>query len=202
MAGKLGYKYTGIDLREEQVEQNRKNADEIVLEEKPKWICGNSQNITELAPGEYDFVFSCPPYFDLEKYSEDKNDLSNQTYDVFLDMYRDIIKKSVSMLKEDRFACFVVGEIRNKRTGIYRNFVADTERAFIDAGANFYNEIILETPVGAVATFGGRLFNSARKIGKVHQNVLVFYKGDPKKIKENFGKVPMPDVEDIDEDSI
>lgn len=32
-------------------------------------------------------------------------------------------------------------------------------------------------------------FNSSRKIGKRHQNILIFYKGDVKNIKEKFGDV-------------
>jgi len=32
-------------------------------------------------------------------------------------------------------------------------------------------------------------FQAGRKIGKTHQNILVFYKGDPKKIKKEFGLV-------------
>ena len=33
------------------------------------------------------------------------------------------------------------------------------------------------------------MMNSGRKIGRRHQNVLVFYKGNPKKIKENFNEL-------------
>ena len=202
VAAKLGYKYTGVDLRKDQIDANVKNAKEILSSNIPRWICGNSLKITDIAPGEYDFVFSCPPYFDLEKYSDDKEDLSNQTYEDFVSMYREIIKKSISMLKENRFACFVVGEIRDKKTGMYRNFVPETIRAFVDAGALFYNEIILATPVGSVATVGGYVFNKSRKIGKVHQNVLVFYKGDPKQIGKTFGAVPMADIKEFDDETL
>jgi len=52
-------------------------------------------------------------------------------------------------LRENRFAAFVVGEIRNKR-GDYLGFVPDTIRAFEDAGLAFYNEAILAQPPGTV----------------------------------------------------
>ena len=106
-------------------------------------------------------------------------------YDQFKEVYFSIIKKAVAQLKEDRFACFVVGDVRDKK-GFYYNFVSDTIQAFKDAGMELYNEIILVNVVGSLAIRVRRQFNGGRKVGKMHQNVLVFYKGDPKKIKENF----------------
>ena len=132
-----------------------------------------------------DFVFSCPPYHDLEVYSKDKADLSNHDYESFLNAYRQIIHKAVNRLKDDRFACFVVTELRNKK-GFYKHFVHETVAAFESAGALFYNDIILINNFGSLPIRVGRQFSVGRKVGKTHQNVLVFYKGDPKKIKDNF----------------
>ena len=42
----------------------------------------------------------------------------------------------------------------------------------------------------------GRVFNSTRKVGKTHQNVLVFYKGDQKKIKEIYKDINVLDMEE------
>jgi DNA modification methylase len=155
----------------------------------PRWIVGNSLNVESLAPGEYDFIFSCPPYFDLEIYSDDPEDLSNAgAYDAFVQQYNAIIAASVAMLKPDRFACFVVGDIRDKR-GMYRNFVSDTIAAFEAAGAELYNEAILVTQLGSLPIRVGKQFESGRKLGKTHQNVLVFVKGDPRKATAACGEV-------------
>jgi hypothetical protein len=51
---------------------------------------------------------------------------------------------------------------------------------------HYYNEIILQTPIGNLHMRAGSYMSSSRKIGKQHQNILVFYKGNPKKIKEHF----------------
>jgi len=180
----LGYNYTGIELRAEQIESNKTQAKELKLQ--PKWIEGDSANIPSLVVDTYDFIFSCPPYYDLEFYSELERDLSNKnTYSDFINSYKDIINKSTSVLKENRFACFVVGDIRDKK-GIYRNFVSDTISAFVESGANLYNEIILVTAIGSLPMRVNRQFQGYRKVGKTHQNILVFYKGDPKKIKGDF----------------
>jgi len=198
VASSLGYDYTGIDLRPEQIAANEAQAAEIVPDKMPRWIVGDSQNVNTLAPGEYDFIFSCPPYFDLELYSDDQRDLSNAgDYPAFSEVYRRIIAACVDMLKDNRFACFVVGDIRDKR-GFYRNFPADTISAFQDAGMTLYNDAVLVTAVGSLPIRVGKQFGGYRKLGKTHQNVLVFYKGDPKIIK-NWGEPEFGELESANE---
>lgn len=123
-------------------------------------------------------VFSCPPYADLEKYSDLKGDISNMEYPRFLEVYRAIIKMACDHLKQNRFAVFVVGEVRNKKSGIYQNFIADTIKAFTDAGLKYYNELILLNVAGGKAYTAGHDAKLSRKIAKVHQNILCFFKTD------------------------
>jgi hypothetical protein len=197
VATKLGQQYVGIELRGEQVEANRTQA-EIIFGEGPKplWIQGDSSN-TQALVGDLaaDFLFSCPPYADLEVYSDDPADLSNMPYEAFLTAYRAIIAQGAAVLKDDRFAAFVVGEVRGKN-GAYYNFVGDTIKAFKDAGLHFYNEMILVNSAGSLPLRAGRQFNISRKIGKQHQNVLVFYKGELKNININFPELDFSKLED------
>jgi len=160
---------------------------------RPHWIVGDSRDSQALAPGEYDFIFSCPPYGDLEVYSDDPRDLSTLDYEQFLAKYREIIAQSLTSLKPNRFACFVVGDFRDSH-GYYRNFVSETIRAFQDAGMTLYNEAILVTAVGSLPIRIGRQFGSYRKLGKTHQNVLVFYRGNVKAIPQEFGTIEVPDL--------
>lgn len=197
-ASYLKRNYTGIDLREEQVVANREQYVDLKSkitdkadpnDYKPTWITGNSLDCETIAEGEYDLVFSCPPYYDLEVYSEDPNDLSNlDSYEEFVVMYRQIINNSIKMLKENRFAIFVVGDVRDAN-GIYYNLVGDTIQAFKDAGCKYYNEGILVNVCGTLPVRINKQFNSGRKLGKQHQNILMFYKGDPKEIKNIFGEI-------------
>lgn len=190
VAGKLGRRYTGIELRAEQVAANRKQAADLLREGDgtASWVEGDSRYAASLAPGEYDFVFSCPPYADLERYSDDSRDLSTLGYDEFVMAYREIIAEAMAMLQPNRFACFVVGDVRAP-DGTYRNFPADTIAAFLRSGAQLYNEAILVTSVGSLPIRIGKQFTASRKLGKTHQNVLVFVKGDPKKATEVCGTV-------------
>ena len=192
VATKLGYDYTGIDLSSKQIEANKKNAEELGL--KVKWYNDDSLNCDKyVEDNSVDMIFSCPPYADLEKYSDDPRDLSNMDYEDFKTAYFEIIKKACKKLKNDRFAVFVVGDVRDKE-GFYYNFVDDTKKAFIDGGMKFYNEIILVNAVGTASLRAGKIFSTGRKVCKTHQNVLVFYKGDPKKIKENYVETDLEDI--------
>lgn len=134
-------------------------------------------------------MFSCPPYGDLEVYSDNPADLSAQPHETFLANYRAIIAAAVAKLKPDRFAAFVVGDFRCKK-GFYRNFVGETVAAFEAAGARFYNEAILVTAVGSLPVRVGKQFKAGRKLGKTHQNILVFVKGDPKRAAQACEGVP------------
>lgn len=190
VAAMLGREYVGIELRPEQVAANEAQAEQIIGDGlQPCWKVGDAATVASLAQGEYDLVFSCPPYYDLEVYSDLPGELSAlSTYDAFLSQYRAIVALCVEMLKPDRFACYVVGNVRGK-DGAYYDLVGDTVRAFEDAGARFYNEAILVTAVGSLPIRAGRQFAASRKLGKTHQNVLVFLKGDWHRAVEACGAV-------------
>jgi DNA modification methylase len=177
VANYLGYNYTGIDIRQEQIDANRNNALDILpINNQPNWYVGDSNlKLDELQNNEYDFVFSCPPYADLEKYSELEGDISNMNYFEFLIAYDSIIKKTIKLLKKDHYACFVVGDIRDKK-GFYRDFVSHTKQSFINAGALLYNEAILLQPLGTAMLRAGKIFLSGGKLTKVHENILIFKK--------------------------
>lgn len=203
VAAALGRRYVGVDLRPEQCAANRDQWADIgpklgVPPEEgsepppplpePIWHEGDSRKKVKALKIKPDFLFSCPPYGDLEVYSDDPADLSTLDADQFDKDYAEIIGKSVACLADDRFACFIVGDYRDKR-GLYRNFVSKTIAAFEAAGARLYNEAILVTSAGSLAIRAGKQFRSTRKLGKTHQNILVFVKGDPRKATEALGPV-------------
>lgn len=196
VAASLGYRYVGVDLRAEQVVANREQAETICGSggNKPTWHVGDSREIDSIAKGTIaDFVFSCPPYADLEVYSDDPSDLSTMDYPDFRDAYREIIRKTAAMLRPNRFAAFVVGDARGK-DGNYYGLPYDTVAAFRDAGLALYNEAVLVTPLGSLPIRVGRQFSKTRKFGKTHQNVLIFLKGDAKKAVADLGAVEIDEA--------
>lgn len=190
VAAKLNRRYVGIDLSERQLEANREQAAAICVGcPPPLWIAGDSRQARELCPDlQADFVFSCPPYGDLEVYSDDPRDLSTMTWPAYCEALRTVIAASLAMLKPDRFACFVVGDIRDA-DGFYSGLPAVTAAACAATGARLYNDAVLVTVPGSMPVRVGKQFEGSRKLGKTHQNVLVFCKGDPKKATEAVGPV-------------
>ena len=168
----------------------------------PDWIVGDSRQVIPTTGNEWaDFVFTCPPYYDLEVYSDDPNDLSAMAdWPMFLDAYSDIIGHALAALKRDRFAAIVVSEIRGK-DGIFRGLVPQTIRQFELHGARFYNEAVLINPAGTLPMRIGRQFDASRKLGRSHQNILVFVKGDVPRTHEwdyDRAAVPAPQLEMFD----
>jgi DNA modification methylase len=176
VANYLGYKYTGIDIRQEQVDSNREQALEILpINNQPQWYVGDSNKVlNDDFATKFDFVFSCPPYADLEVYSDLDGDISNKPYAQFLELYESIIDKSCKLLKSGGYACFVVGEVRDKN-GNYIGFVPDTINAFIKAGMKYYNEAILLNAIASASMRANGNMKS-QKLVKIHQNVLIFKK--------------------------
>ena len=187
VAGKLDLDYYGHELRIEQVQANREQANAIFDEDhpfKPHWVDGDSlQTLDRWNDGVHDFLLTCPPYGDLEVYSDDPADISNMSVGGFDEAYAAIMGKALSKMAPNTFAVVVVGDYRDKE-GFLSNFVSKTIAACQVHGFRLYNEIILQNVVGTLALRVARQFERNRKIGKMHQNVLVFYNGSHDELKE------------------
>lgn len=179
VANFLGFNYTGLELRAEQVESNRQQGLDILpITNQPQWYEGDSDVLlNDKWNFDFDIIFSCPPYMDLEVYSDRPDDLSTLNDADFTLKYESIIKKSCDKLKKDGFAIFVVGDVRDKKTGYYKDLITITKMAFYKAGLKLYNEaILLENGLNTAAMRADKQFTAGKKLVKVHQNVLIFKK--------------------------
>jgi len=175
IAGILSYKYYGIELQQVQIDANETQKAEICSEAPIKWVCGDALEKLNNAP-KADFIFTCPPYGNLERYSDDPADLSTMNYKDFIKAYKSIISQCSKKLKPGCMACFVVGDFRDLKTGFYQGFVADTIKIFQECGLGLYNDAILITAVGSLPIRVGKQFEAGKKLGKTHQNILIFKK--------------------------
>lgn len=184
VAATLGMQFRGIELREEQAAINNQRTRDIGM--SAEYINDDGQNVLHhFAPESQDLFFSCPPYYDLEVYSDKPNDASNQdTYEDFLQILDNAFTGAIKCLKQNRFAVIVVGDVRGK-DGFYYNFPDDIKRIFAREGMRLYNDIVM---IESVGTLGLRVTNSMRnrKVGKCHQNVMVFYKGGASAIQDIY----------------
>lgn len=191
-----GMQFVGIELRKEQADLNQQRVDKDKL--PAKYICDDALNMDKhIKDGSMDLVFSCPPYADLEVYSDLPNDLSNMPHDEFFKVYAMALQNTYKKLRNNRFAVIVTSEVRNKK-GEYIGLVPKTIELMQQAGYTYYNEVILVNAVGTLPQRVGRSMRT-RKIGRRHQNVLVFYKGDIKSIKAEYPQIEVVTGEENDE---
>lgn len=191
VAAYKGMNFTGIELREEQVAFNQSVMDKAGL--AGRYICDDGRNVAEyLEPSSQDLYFSCPPYFDLEVYSDKENDASNQpTYEEFYAVLDVAFTEAAKLLKDNRFAVVVAQDVRNKKTGGYFGFTDDIKATFKRNGFTLCNEIVLLRPIGSAALFASTNM-TGRKVTRVHEDILVFFKGDQREISKIYGDVEMP----------
>lgn len=176
--------YVGVDVRQEQIDANY-NQMNLCTDVTPTWVLGDATRLGDTfdADERFDMIFSCPPYADLEVYSDDPNDISTWSYEDFLDGHTRAIHNSCNMLRNDRYAAWVIGDVRDSR-GRYRGLHHAAVEAFRDAGLQVVNEFVLLDPLGAHPIRAGRPFAANRKATLVHQHLLVFVKGDVKRAAE------------------
>lgn len=176
VSGMLGRSFTGIELRQEQATLNNKRTADAKL--PAKYICDDGRNVAQhFKPESQDFFFSCPPYFDLEVYSSDARDASNQgSYAEFLKIIDEAFTGATKALKNNRFAAVVMSNVRSKR-GFYQDICGDITAIMRRCGLHLYNEMILVNSVGSASMRAGNYMKN-RKVARVHQEVMVFFKGN------------------------
>ena len=194
VSGYLGNIFVGVELRKEQADFNNEHTNENAT-----YYCDDGRNIRKyVEDNSADLLFSCPPYFDLEVYSDLPNDASNQeTYEDFYKILDEAFAEAVKCLKENRFAVVVASDIRGK-DGKYYDFCGDIKNTFSKNGFGLYNEFILYTSNVSGYMRASKQFGEFRKMIKDYQNVMVFYNGDHKQIPKYFSKIEVANIESED----
>lgn len=181
----LGHKYTGIELRQKQVDSNRNQSIEILdINNQPQWYVGDSDKQLDKFKTKFNFLFSCPPYLNLEKYSDLEDDISNMPEAKFYKKYDSIIRKSINLLEPNSIAVFVVGDVRHSK-GYYRRFPDKTKDIFEKYGMKLINEIIFYK--NGSAALKAKKSMDYKKVVKIHQNILVFQNTNRLKKTEDGG---------------
>lgn len=165
VAKNLGYKYIGYDISHE--------ANRYALETYGvKNTLGDSREI-ELESDSVDFCFSCPPYFNLEKYESVEGQLTDiKNYEDFLIELMAVIKEIRRVLKEDSLCCFVVSDFRKE--GIFYNFSWDVTKLFSISGFEVFDKVIVDKTIGyRIPLFLQQSYRLGYVI-KTHEYLLIF----------------------------
>jgi hypothetical protein len=184
IAGTYGQEYVASEIR-----QNQCDANNAICRGLPaSWI--RSDSAAYDPDGMFDLVFTCPPYYRVEKYLDydgapppgEIN--STPTYVEFRDLLFEGYKRAVSHLNDDRFFVVMTGDSRDDR-GAYHCHEAETELFLRDQGMAIYNKIVyLECEFTRLAHAKKTL--NTRKFPKREQKVIVAYKGNIKNIPKLF----------------
>jgi len=188
VSGACGFEYVASEIRQNQCDANNKLCSEF---RSVKWIRSDSSTYDPI--GMFDLVFTCPPYYRVEKYvdyqgyvrPEEINGLD--TYEKFRDALFTGYKKALEHLKDDRFFVVMTGDSRDKN-GAYHCHEAETELFFKDNGLSVYNKIVyLEAEFTRLAQAKKTLH--LRKFPKREQKIIVAFKGSASRIKELFAPI-------------
>lgn len=188
IAGACGYEYVASEIRQNQCDANNAICSEF---HAVKWVRGDS---TTFDPdGMFDLVFTCPPYYRVERYvdydgSPPPGEINTlDTYEQFRDVLFAGYKKAIEHLNDNCFFVVMTGDSRDKK-GAYYCSESETELFFKDSGLAVYNKIVyLESEFTRLAHAKKTLHT--RKFPKREQKIIVAYKGDISKIKDSFAPI-------------
>lgn len=186
VAGACGYGYLATEIRHNQVDANNR----ICAEFAPsvQWVQADSA--AYVPDGDFDMVFTCPPYYRVERYVDydgapplgEINGLP--TYEKFRDALFMGYANAIRAMKDGRFFVIMTGDSRDQR-GAYYCSEAETELFLRDQGLSVYNRIVyLESEFTRLA-HAKRTLNT-RKFPKREQKIIVAYKGNLKDIPRDF----------------
>lgn len=184
VAASLGFRYFGIDISAEQVACNEASAKEFCkgCRHTPTWVHGSAAHADQLFRAHFgpeafaDVILTCPPYWNLEVYSQLPGDLSNvPTYNEFIDRLDICMHAAVRVLRDRHCIIVVVGNMRSR--GELHDIHSDTKSILRHRGCVLYNDAILKTRLHSAPFRACKTMGSACKLVSTHQNVIVACKG-------------------------
>jgi hypothetical protein len=190
VAGGCGYEYLASEIRQNQCDANNAICQDFY---NVKWVKSDSSKYLPKNPEKFDLIFSCPPYYKVEKYIDYDGKSPNgelntlPTYEEFRDLLFEGYKKAISVMNDNTFFVVMTGDSRDAKGGYY-GCEAEHELFFKSQGLHIYNRIVyLESEFTRRATAKKTL--NSRKYPKCEQKVYAFFKGEPNKIKDLFPNV-------------
>lgn len=186
VAALMGYSYTGYDIRQEQIDENIRTLGSMGLGGSTTYHCANGCSLEKTADESMDCSITCPPYYDLEQYSDLPDDLSNlDSYEAFDSEMLLCARHLYRVLKPGVFACIVVGDFRvgeKKEENELINFTGDTITNFRNAGFFYWQDVILSKNFASAAVRASTSW-AGKKLIPRHEHLLVFRKPEAKNEK-------------------
>ena len=172
----MDMEYHGVELRQEQIDENLKVLADLKFTKNYHYHLGDGRYLDDLPENYFDCAITCPPYWNLEKYSDDPSDLSNlPTYAAFNGAMALSAAAHFPLIRPGGFACIVVGPFRNKREGSLIDFPGHTVENFCDAGFTYWQQIVLSKNFASAAKRSTTSWKGLKLVPN-HEFLLVFRK--------------------------
>lgn len=171
VASIMGYQYDGFEIRQEQIDENKAVLKRLKL--SANYHLGDG-TIMDADIGTFDGAITCPPYHNLETYSDLPEDISNlKSYEEFNTAMLRCAHSYRTKMKPGAFVCIIVGPFRDKKSGELIDFPAHTVTNFKRAGFVYWQQVVLSKNFGSAAK---RSTNSwkGKKLVPIHEFLLVF----------------------------
>lgn len=134
---------------------------------------GDSRSADEIDDAIGDFCFTSPPYWNLEHYGDESEQLGNLSYEQFIDAMSEVAAAWHPKFKAGANVVINVSDFR--KDGKFYAYHCDTVRAFESAGYTFNDIWIVEGLVsGLPRVFAGRTNAEFKQAPRVHEYALVF----------------------------
>lgn len=168
----MGHRYTGFEIRQEQIDENETLLKKLKLK-GANYVKSDGRFLD--VDDVFDCAITCPPYFDLEVYSDQQDDISNLgSYAEFNASMWLCAGAHYERVKPGGFVCIIVGLFRDKR-GELVDFPSDTVENFRDAGFTYWQHIILSKNFASAAVRAGNAWKGMKLVPR-HENLLIFRK--------------------------
>lgn len=134
---------------------------------------GDSRDPSWIADGVGDFGFTSPPYYDIEYYGDEPEQLSKcETYEAFLAGMEVIAREWLPKFKQGAYYVVNVNDFR--RGGDFHAYHADTIALHQRAGWKLHDIWIIDGLIAGLPRMFAARWNSRRIAPKMHEYGLVF----------------------------
>ena len=180
VSGLTKRKYYGFEISKEVYDKVQsvmnQGIDKFDIKYVPMIYNDDSFNLDKYDLPTIDLVFSCPPYWDLEKYPSTPGQLSDiKDYELFLKKFKRIMIKCCDKLKNNGYVCLVVGNFR--KNGNLISFDTDTTNLMKEIpNIVLWDKIILQNVNFGYASKRFGAGKHKRITAKVSEYLLVFKK--------------------------
>ena len=170
----LGVDYIGYDISKKFMAFNNSVKDKIDDGKTRIELFNRDSRDIHLPANCVDFCFTSPPYWNIEDYGDEPEQLGKNTYEGFLAGMGQIAKELYRIFKPGGYCVINVNDFR--MNGKFYNYHGHIINLFEHAGWKQHDIWIIDSLVACTPQIFARDFNNKKIAPKVHEYALVFKK--------------------------